>query len=271
MQTSNSSYNQFKEKPYHRESPLFSNQKIEINTGKEKVKLFLDITKRDVINEMYFELEGSEFWSPFFSFLCFYCEGKKVEEVLNLDNSFLSEWCDREVSLPLMSLPLLMLKKVIYRYKGEPPSYAEIAGEAQETLYCRCFGVYESQLVDILLDHPDKDIKYFSDQTKAGTGCASCVPDINLLIQRVKDRLAMTPIEGEFKRTRPLGKTPIEFSLFLQDEFNKLRPEELEILGVDNYNVSVRVNSGSDLKKLKGELEHLFFNEHSIKLNFILL
>jgi NifU-like protein len=275
MQTSNSSYSNFLKTPYHRESPLFSNQKLNVDTGKEKVTLYLDITKRDVVNEMYYEIEGEEFWSPFFSFLCFFCEGKTLDELLLLDNEIFKSWESEDVKLPFISLPLLMLTKLIYRYKGEAPSYAEIAGESQDTLYCRCFGVYESQLVNILLDHPDKDINYFSDQTRAATGCSSCTKDIKNLIQRVRDRLGMSPNNDSYQRSRPLGKTPSEFSLFLSEELKLLSEKNiisselgLELIDYKEYNPTLFCLKESETEGTKRILEEYFFEKYEIKLCF---
>ncbi len=274
MPTSNQSYSYFKLNPYHREGPLFSSQTLRLDTGKEKATLHLDINKKDIVSAMYYELDGDEFWSPFFSFLCFYCEGRKIEDLLLLDTNFLSSWSNEELELPMISLPLLMLSRVIYIFKGEAPSYAEISGESQDTLYCRCFGVYESSLVDLLLDHPHEDIKFFSDQTKAGAGCSSCTSDIKSLIQRVRDRLAMVPDEGDYQRARPLGKTPVEFSFFLQRELDKLQREaqfkkyDFKLNAVKNYDVTLKLSSEKNLAELELKLNHYFFNEHELKLSF---
>ena len=70
--------------------------------------------------------------------------------------------------------PFEILKAALDIYLGREYLYREAS-----PLICRCFGVRESDVIDLLKTENEPTLEALSKKTKAGMGCRSCVPQLS--------------------------------------------------------------------------------------------
>ena len=54
----------------------------------------------------------------------------------------------------------------------------------EENIICNCMDVSEHEIVDAIKNKTAKTIQDIMDITGAGTGCGSCIPDIEEILKR---------------------------------------------------------------------------------------
>ncbi|CCG56567.1 Fer2/BFD BFD like 2Fe-2S--binding domain-containing protein [Brachyspira pilosicoli WesB] len=56
---------------------------------------------------------------------------------------------------------------------------------ADDKTICFCMGVKESQIIDAIKKNKLKTVEEVSNITKAGTGCGSCIPTIQKILDEI--------------------------------------------------------------------------------------
>ena len=54
----------------------------------------------------------------------------------------------------------------------------------EENIICNCMDVSELEIVDAIKNKEAKTVQDIMDITDAGTGCGSCIPDIEEILKR---------------------------------------------------------------------------------------
>lgn len=120
---------------------------------------------------------------PWLGSLCELLPGLTLTQALNLK---LSDWEKKYIDDPefwdfrselegLIFVPALeLLRGTLDLYRGRDYLYLE-----PDHLVCRCFGVREKDVLAFLRGESSPDLEKLAEQTKAGMGCRSCVPQLS--------------------------------------------------------------------------------------------
>ena len=195
----------------------------------EKASLYLDITKKNIIQDIGYEWNGEEDVARGLEYLCQQVKGESLDTW--------SKNIDEGLDHVLVGLGYSLLKKAMTNYQGQPPAWIETLDHRDHLLVCRCFGVSQKHIDDILKKEPTTCLFDITNQTKAGAACGSCENDIQTMIEEFRINQASFLFENNEirnrKRIRPLGLSPSEF--FLQKLSPLIEREQwsLNILSFD--------------------------------------
>lgn len=120
---------------------------------------------------------------PWLGSMCELLPGKTLSEAFTLqhslwenafrdDDSFWDFRSDLERLIFFPALELLRASLDVFRGK-------EYLYEESSPLICRCFGVREGDVLEFLKREEDTTLIKLSEQTKAGMGCRSCLPQLS--------------------------------------------------------------------------------------------
>lgn len=225
--------------------------RFELNNIAQEINLYLDIDQNDKLCELRctgpFEYEESLYaWREVFELACSFCQGLNAHEALKIKfHSLLKTQNDPQKQQLLFDPFALLLRRALSRYWGVVEAAHEYQNASFHELLCRCFGVYRSHLVALILENPALTKEELSQQTKAGMGCTSCLNDLEQLIHDTRARFDLVHLKlGAFEKdgryVRPMGLTPIECVLKL-DELLKQWPAyetyPLMITAIKGYQV----------------------------------
>jgi hypothetical protein len=225
----------------------------------KETELFLDIDKFDVINNIQYKLGASDapLWEQTFLRLPQLLIGKKIGEAFELSpfNFFREAACvdeeDNEGLLwsedvPIFHLPIYLLQQAIESYRGRAPKRFELLKTTSDNLLCRCFKVYQSQVLDFLKVNPKASELDLIDEFQVTIGCGNCANDLEDLLGVVDFQLK--------------GEAPImwieTFHTIIQS-FLTERPEYGDIHIAEFDGKILSLNCDLDLKKNKMILEAL--------------
>jgi NifU-like protein len=151
--------------------------------------LFLDVDSKERIQSLQYLYDGNPHFIAYFSALSELAKGLTLEQAKTLSHETFKNYfqhdvefqsLDEENQIPWLNLALLMLKKVIEDYEGTfHVPFSEMKKEKSHELICRCFGIYKNELVSLIRENQDFEIRDLMLKTKAGAGCRSCQVDID--------------------------------------------------------------------------------------------
>jgi len=161
-------------------------------------------------------------------------KGKTVDEALKVTNSEIAEYLG---GLPREKMHCSVmgreaLEAAVSNYRGEKPPEVD-EGE----IICQCFGITDKKIKHVIKEnnlHTAEDVTNF---TKAGGGCGSCVPDIEIILKEV---WAEQVVEEAARPKRKL--TNIQKIAMIQDVIEREIRPPLEADGGDVELIDVEGN-----------------------------
>lgn len=165
--------------PLTEEKPLFHSSEASYND----YSLYLDFSKKEVLQGLYFTCDGENNWKESFQELVVAIEGKTYHEIIHMN--FRSRKAES-----FFDLPLFLLKEALDNYRGKAPEHCLLKNQKSEELICRCFGVYREEILEFLDSEPEANASQISNATKAGAGCSTCLEDFSELMAEAKSRQA---------------------------------------------------------------------------------
>jgi len=130
-------------------------------------------------------------------------KGRTLEEAERITNDDIAEYLgglpNEKMHCSVMGMEAL--QKAIAQHRGEPFDLEE---EGQ--IICHCFGVTDKLIEKMVAEHNLRTVEEVTHFTKAGGGCGACHPQIEQIIDRVREKTATAeapkPAEG-------LAKAPL--------------------------------------------------------------
>lgn len=129
--------------------------------------------------------------------------GKSIEEAETITNQDIVKELDglpkEKIHCSVMGQEALAAAIAYYRNGGKPVENKAHTGR----LVCNCFGITETEIVDAIKSGNLTTVEQITEQTQAGSGCGSCLDDIEEILKRVttesqkkeEDHQTMTNIE----------------------------------------------------------------------------
>ncbi|MBT6324487.1 MAG: hypothetical protein HOJ35_00820 [Bdellovibrionales bacterium] len=192
-----------RDKPSNLGLPDFFNFSSEEVDG---IKLFLDIDlKNNKLNSFFYKSSIDNEWIIYLSLLSEMLKSKDLSEIMQMSwESFyyyLSDpfYFDDELAinfideyddglLPLENLPLSILFKTLNKYLG----WHKAIEEKKEKLICRCFGVYENEVLSLIQETPSIKTIDITNYLNAGGGCTNCISDLQ---EMITDYQSISPVQ----------------------------------------------------------------------------
>lgn len=267
-------FKEHQEHPFHYGAPLFATLSVQ-DFG---ITLHVDLDKKDRLRDLYYEAPQTSPWIPWLSVLAEFSPGKTFDEAL--DFSYLAMEGAPEIGV--LPVPSLLLRDAKHQLMGLPPSHATLMGLPANSLVCRCFGVYQSQIEELVKDKPKISLAEVSAATMAGAGCASCRLDVELIMKEAALQAGYTEErrhrDSQGRRLRLLGLTPAKFVLKVDPLIQKWLADnqiaaEVEILKLVGEELFVRITpttSGHIAERVREALEAYLVGELGIPLAVLL-
>lgn len=224
---------------------LSFNQKpflISAQSNLANFSVYLDINNKSRLEGLYFKCPEESIWFSFFSSLAIELERvplRDLEKVVELWKQVNHSQLKGYFLVP----PLELLERALDQYYGNEVGHSEVSAQSSEELLCRCFGVYKSQVKELVENNENVDLKFVSNELRASVGCTSCSDSVISAIDFFKAQAhasSSVDLSLEFdeqgNRVRPLGLTPSEFVLKI-DSLSKSWIKEQELKGV-SLNIS---------------------------------
>lgn len=162
------------------------------------------------------------------------------------------EWVDK-TKTQFFNKPLFMFQKAIGLFKGE----IELE-RSEDYLVCRCFGVHENKIIDIIKSNPTVDLKDLTGMALCGGGCTNCCEDLQFLIKEYGE-----VIEEKQNLTEPQKNRVIKIIAdYLENPKIQVEFKETEVL---LKGTPERFGNNEALK-----LESIIDSETGVKINIIL-
>ncbi len=192
-----------RDKPSNLGLPDFFNFSSEEVDG---IKLFLDIDlKNNKLNSFFYKTSTDNEWIIYLSLLSEMVKSKDLSEIMQMSwESFYyylsdSSYFDDELAitfideydeglLPLENVPLSILFKTLNKYLG----WHKAIEVKKEKLICRCFGVYENEVLSLIQETPNIKIIEITNYLNAGGGCTNCVSDLQ---EMIADQQSISPVQ----------------------------------------------------------------------------
>lgn len=150
---------------------------------------YLDTDKNGEASQLFFEYEGSGELQKELENLCLSVNGSAFGQISHLKS---------ESGFPL--IPLLY-RKFIMDIKADHISFAEQKGRDPQKLVCRCFGVYEEDVHELIGSGEEVlTIRDLGDHLNAGVGCGTCHHDLQVVL----NPLLSKPVEESVREENPL-------------------------------------------------------------------
>ena len=137
------------------------------NLYNETLTFYLSVDKNHQIENLSFKYLGTKEIKEGLNFLC--------QEVQGRDLFYYPKTIKSE-NFPLIGL---IYRKFLISFRGDLIPYSEQKGYAPETLLCRCFGVYEKEILELHKSGVKVfGLKELGEHLKAGIGCGTCHQDL---------------------------------------------------------------------------------------------
>jgi NifU-like protein len=165
-------------------------------------------------------------------------KGKNLDEALTISNQDIADYLG---GLPKEKMHCSVmgreaLEAAIANFKGakKPP-------ETEGKIVCECFEVSEEKIRNIAIENHLTTVEDITDYTKAGGGCGSCIPTIEVIL---KDIWSVKPIPEKPSAAKKL--TNLQKIALIQDVIEKeIRPRlqadggDLELIDIDGSKVII--------------------------------
>ncbi|MFZ4714186.1 MAG: (2Fe-2S)-binding protein [Bacteriovoracaceae bacterium] len=202
----------FQEHFHHPENsgkPSFFQSKIEYSEKNLKVTAFLDVNQKEKIEQFKYVYEGTPTFLPYLSALGEIVRGMSLEIARTLSSEDFKSYFEKDTeyqnleaegATPWCNLAIVILSKLIEDYEGTfVTTTAHMKGQKEDDLLCRCFGIYQSELKNLLIENRHFEIQDLTAKTKAGAGCRSCIVDIDELYFLVREDYPLRKQVNEVK------------------------------------------------------------------------
>lgn len=133
-------------------------------------------------------------------------------------------------------LPQELIRQALYQ------SHPQVQIEQVDPIVCRCHKISESSLIKTLQENPSSNVQGLGLLTKAGTGCGSCRPKLQVLIDKMR-----APAR------RWQGHTNAEWAVKVQDSLKVwqsrtllpwMKEKTLIVTAFQHGKVTLKVNEG---------------------------
>ncbi len=235
--------------------PFLISAKASAIVGERTYTVFLDINNKSRLEGFYFECPSDdELFEPF-SDLANILERVPISSI----SSSVLRWKDERKNFfkeKIINLPEYLLEQALAEYEGTNYNYESLNAKSSDHLICRCFGVSEGQIFDLLQTEPKATLLTIADKLKATIGCGSCKADVSASLLKAKNvkliqsddlKALDLKFDTDGNRIRPLGLTPSEFVLKV-DELKKkwmkeqeLEKFQIEIIGISGHALNFKV------------------------------
>ncbi|MEW6381119.1 MAG: Fe-S cluster assembly protein NifU [bacterium] len=169
-------------------------------------------------------------------------KGKTLDEASKVTNKDIADYLDGlpEEKMHCSVMGMEALEAAINNYRGIRPRSQEIP--AGEKIVCRCFGVTDKKIAQVIEMNNLTTVEQVTNYTKAGGGCGQCRPQIEAILAEVLKK------EKEKKESLPKKMTNLEKIRLIQETLEKeIRPHlradggDLELVDVDGNKVYLRL------------------------------
>ena len=271
--------NQFNQRPF-----LISGKASAI-VGPSSYNVFLDINNKSRLEGFYFECDLEDELFPHFNELAIALERVPLSKM----SSVVLEWKEgrkKFFSSKIINIPEYLLDLALADYEGKNYSYESLSSNSSDKLICRCFGVSEKQIFDLVKETPSIDLLNIADKLKATIGCGSCKVDVSETLSKAKnikliegDKLRSLDLkfDTEGARVRPMGLTPCEFVLKVDGLKTKWMKEQeldsyqIEILGISGHALSFSVQPSDNGRYILNTFSEYVEDKLGLVLRFDLL
>lgn len=196
---------------HHKKSKIiFYNAKAELKIGDEvHFSIFLDIDKNNKVISIDSEVKSSQEWIDSFLYFETKAQGKFVNEILAIN--WAKEIEEASQFRSIVFYPVFLFSKAFNDFLGVPIS-CEVSKQNHQDLVCRCFGIYQNQLVEQARKEGISDLNHFLRSTMASQGCGSCSNEVRAIFHR-----ELTNKQREVKSSRIMGLTHAHFLIKCDD------------------------------------------------------
>lgn len=249
---------------YHFGHPDFHVAKAEYFSPRGKVKLFLDITKKEKVLSIHFITEGLPEFNELFSSFAKWMENKYISDFPQFPQYHQEEF------FPMLGLLFI---EAISEWKGNK-SYSSLSGHKEAGLICRCFGVYKEQIIkEVFADH-EITAKGITNNLKAAGGCTKCLEDVREIISETKLKFGLIPeayrlgetISSHYEKRN--GKTPAEILLEIKNTVNSWRQkmnlgkDSFKIVQFNGEQMTIKMTPREDYQSLMSDLEECLLEKN---------
>lgn len=143
---------------------------FELASG-ERLSFYLDLSKKDTVLALHFEWNGKSAISSQINRFCSQMKGKVFDDYP----------CD--VGEDEFILTPIIYRQFIQEIRGISPVYNDLKGRPGKSLVCRCFGVYEEDIHELVgTGATIKSLRDLGDHLQAGIGCGTCHQDLKEIL-----------------------------------------------------------------------------------------
>lgn len=241
---------------YHFGTPDFFVTSSTVQTSDLSAKLFLDINTKNIILGVYYLVEGPESVIQLFSQFAKFMESKSIDAI----SDFIEY--EQEQFFPLV---FMMYNQAINKWKGTSKAFCDLNGMDSAQLLCRCFGVYKSEILNLVYDNPKINLKEITGKLKAGGGCTSCLEDIKNLISEARQTYGIYPehvkMSDRDKKLLIDGKTPASLLLEIEPIYTEwlrkkaISRSDFKIVKFDGIEMFAQIAPRPDREELIQDLQ----------------
>lgn len=199
----------------------------------DKLKIYLKIDN-GIITDAKFQTFGCGSAVASSSILTEMIIGKTVEEARKITN--------KDIADELDGLPPEKMHCSVMGHEALEDALKDYFGEKEETpvkentdkVICNCFGVTESEIIKAIKEKGAKTLDDIREINYAGGGCARCVPNIKILLDKyAKKDVKLNPVQFILKINKVL-ETNVAHELGKDSG-------GIELVNVDGYDVYVKL------------------------------
>ena len=162
--------------------PLFPSLTIPWQGPSYHVQMALTIDPQDKIQELAYQITGTCPERPLYEALAQMLKARSIYEAQTIGwkefDKFFGEDQDylayrNSLARPLLTTAIQLFYQGLANYQGKmsrPPGTSP--------LVCRCFSVFEQEIIDYVQDHPESTLKTLTGTLLAGGGCTRCSQDL---------------------------------------------------------------------------------------------
>lgn len=166
--------------------------------------------------------------------------GKTLEEAEQITNKDIADYLGglpkQKVHCSVMGREAL--EAAIYNYRTGKRWDKEIDGE----VVCHCFGTTDKEVEQAIREGGAKTVEDLTDHCKAGGGCGNCIPELQVIIDRVLAEQQKVEAAPEERPMTNLQKIHLIEDVIDREVRPALRQDggDLELIDVDGDKVQVR-------------------------------
>lgn len=272
------------DKPQNQGKPGYFQASLRYQLNQENwIKVYLDVDQKDKIKNFSYESEGMRGFIPYFSALSLMAPGLTLIEASELSNDDFYDFFEGDDlfselmesgHIPLLQLPLILLRDSILQYTGEE----NILNPKSEELVCRCFGVYESDIKKLIETERSFELVDVIKKTHASAGCGSCKADVEAIYHEARfTHPTMISLNTAISGTKVGDLTTAQWVVKIDKAINDFKGQnglqelDLELVKFKFPEVRLKIHHKPetlDPDKLKEKLE--YFLAQSLQLKIVI-